>query len=208
LRSSAKYFSRCFLTYLTWKRYENYTLLGLLLLGLGLLLLPFHGYTSFLVFLVYKFRQLFNTFLKWIISRNFMNELQHIINYINEAKQDLGKTKKIIEQLQNRIEQILNKEKLSTFDLHQLRIFSELLDSINNRENNINNAIIKKIDVLVKYSEQLGISASSLDLNELLKTEKINLFVDKDITDPKTFTEERIKNTIFINNDNEENFTG
>ncbi|MFZ8785752.1 hypothetical protein [Thermocrinis sp.] len=137
-----------------------------------------------------------------------MNELQHIINYINEAKQDLGKTKKIIEQLQNRIEQILNKEKLSTFDLHQLRIFSELLDSINNRENNINNAIIKKIDVLVKYSEQLGISASSLDLNELLKTEKINLFVDKDITDPKTFTEERIKNTIFINNDNEENFTG
>jgi len=61
---------------------------------------------------------------------------------------------------------------------------------------------------LVKYSEQLGISASSLDLNELLKTEKINLFVDKDITDPKTFTEERIKNTIFINNDNEENFTG
>jgi hypothetical protein len=137
-----------------------------------------------------------------------MNELQHIINYINEAKQDLGKTKKIIEQLQNRIEQILNKEKLSTFDLHQLRIFSELLDSINNRENNINNAIIKKIDVLVKYSEQLGISASSLDLNELLKTEKINLFVDKGITDPKTFTEERIKNTIFINNDNEENFTG
>jgi hypothetical protein len=137
-----------------------------------------------------------------------MNELQHIINYINEAKQDLGKTKKIIEQLQNRIEQILNKEKLSTFDLHQLRIFSELLDSINNRENNINNAIIKKIDVLVKYSEQLGISASSLDLSELLKTEKINLFVDKDITDPKTFTEERIKNTIFINNDNEENFTG
>jgi hypothetical protein len=137
-----------------------------------------------------------------------MNELQHIINYINEAKQDLGKTKKIIEQLQNRIEQILNKEKLSTFDLHQLRIFSELLDSINNRENNINNAIIKKIDVLVKYSEQLGISASSLDLNELLKTEKINLFVDKDITDPKTFTEERIKNTVFINNDNEENFTG
>jgi len=137
-----------------------------------------------------------------------MNELQHIINYINEAKQDLVKTKKIIEQLQNRIEQILNKEKLSTFDLHQLRIFSELLDSINNRENNINNAIIKKIDVLVKYSEQLGISASSLDLNELLKTEKINLFVDKDITDPKTFTEERIKNTIFINNDNEENFTG
>ena len=137
-----------------------------------------------------------------------MNELQHIINYINEAKQDLGKTKKIIEQLQNRIEQILNKEKLSTFDLHQLRIFSELLVSINNRENNINNAIIKKIDVLVKYSEQLGISASSLDLNELLKTEKINLFVDKDITDPKTFTEERIKNTIFINNDNEENFTG
>jgi hypothetical protein len=137
-----------------------------------------------------------------------MNELQHIINYINEAKQDLGKTKKIIEQLQNRIEQILNKEKLSTFDLHQLRIFSELLDSINNRENNINNTIIKKIDVLVKYSEQLGISASSLDLNELLKTEKINLFVDKDITDPKTFTEERIKNTIFINNDNEENFTG
>jgi hypothetical protein len=137
-----------------------------------------------------------------------MNELQHIINYINEAKQDLGKTKKIIEQLQNRIEQILNKEKLSTFDLHQLRIFGELLDSINNRENNINNAIIKKIDVLVKYSEQLGISASSLDLNELLKTEKINLFVDKDITDPKTFTEERIKNTIFINNDNEENFTG
>jgi hypothetical protein len=137
-----------------------------------------------------------------------MNELQYIINYINEAKQDLGKTKKIIEQLQNRIEQILNKEKLSTFDLHQLRIFSELLDSINNRENNINNAIIKKIDVLVKYSEQLGISASSLDLNELLKTEKINLFVDKDITDPKTFTEERIKNTIFINNDNEENFTG
>jgi hypothetical protein len=137
-----------------------------------------------------------------------MNELQHIINYINEAKQDLAKTKKIIEQLQNRIEQILNKEKLSTFDLHQLRIFSELLDSINNRENNINNAIIKKIDVLVKYSEQLGISASSLDLNELLKTEKINLFVDKDITDPKTFTEERIKNTIFINNDNEENFTG
>jgi hypothetical protein len=137
-----------------------------------------------------------------------MNELQHIINYINEAKQDLSKTKKIIEQLQNRIEQILNKEKLSTFDLHQLRIFSELLDSINNRENNINNAIIKKIDVLVKYSEQLGISASSLDLNELLKTEKINLFVDKDITDPKTFTEERIKNTIFINNDNEENFTG
>jgi hypothetical protein len=136
-----------------------------------------------------------------------MNELQHIINYINEAKQDLSKTKKIIEQLQNRIEQILNKEKLSTFDLHQLRIFSELLDSINNRENNINNAIIKKIDVLVKYSEQLGISASSLDLNELLKTEKINLFVDKDITDPKTFTEERIKNTIFINNDNEENFT-
>jgi hypothetical protein len=137
-----------------------------------------------------------------------MNELQHIINYINEAKQDLSKTKKIIEQLQNRIEQILNKEKLSTFDLHQLRIFSELLDSINNRENNINNAIIKKIDVLVKYSEQLGISVSSLDLNELLKTEKINLFVDKDITDPKTFTEERIKNTIFINNDNEENFTG
>jgi hypothetical protein len=137
-----------------------------------------------------------------------MNELQHIINYINEAKQDLSKTKKIIEQLQNRIEQILNKEKLSTFDLHQLRIFSELLDSINNRENNINNAIIKKIDVLIKYSEQLGISASSLDLNELLKTEKINLFVDKDITDPKTFTEERIKNTIFINNDNEENFTG
>lgn len=137
-----------------------------------------------------------------------MNELQHIINYINEAKQDLSKTKKIIEQLQNRIEQILNKEKLSTFDLHQLRIFSELLDSINNRENNINNAIIKKIDVLVKYSEQLGISASSLDLNELLKTEKINLFVDKDITDPKTFTEERIKNTIFINDDNEENFTG
>lgn len=137
-----------------------------------------------------------------------MNELQHIINYINEAKQDLYKTKKIIEQLQNRIEQILNKEKLSTFDLHQLRIFSELLDSINNRENNINNAIIKKIDVLVKYSEQLGISASSLDLNELLKTEKINLFVDKDITDPKTFTEERIKNTIFINDDNEENFTG
>jgi hypothetical protein len=137
-----------------------------------------------------------------------MNELQYIINYINEAKQDLSKTKKIIEQLQNRIEQILNKEKLSTFDLHQLRIFSELLDSINNRENNINNAIIKKIDVLVKYSEQLGISASSLDLNELLKTEKINLFVDKDITDPKTFTEERIKNTIFINNDNEENFTG
>lgn len=134
-----------------------------------------------------------------------MNELQHIIN---EAKQDLVKTKKIIEQLQNRIEQILNKEKLSTFDLHQLRIFSELLDSINNRENNINNAIIKKIDVLVKYSEQLGISASSLDLNELLKTEKINLFVDKDITDPKTFTEERIKNTIFINDDNEENFTG
>jgi len=137
-----------------------------------------------------------------------MNELQHIINYINEAKQDLGKTKKIIEQLQNRIEQILNKEKLSTFDLHQLRIFSELLDSINNRENNINNAIIKKIEVLVKYSEQLGISASSLDLNELLKTEKINLFVDKDITDPKTFTEERIKNTIFVNDDNEENFTG
>jgi hypothetical protein len=137
-----------------------------------------------------------------------MNELQHIINYINEAKQDLSKTKKIIEQLQNRIEQILNKEKLSTFDLHQLRIFSELLDSINNRENNINNAIIKKIDVLIKYSEQLGISASSLDLNELLKTEKINLFVDKDITDPKTFTEERIKNTIFVNNDNEENFTG
>jgi len=137
-----------------------------------------------------------------------MNELQHIINYINEAKQDLGKTKKIIEQLQNRIEQILNKEKLSTFDLHQLRVFSELLDSINNRENNINNAIIKKIDVLVKYSEQLGISASSLDLNELLKTEKINLFVDKGITDPKTFTEERIKNTIFINDDNEENFTG
>jgi hypothetical protein len=137
-----------------------------------------------------------------------MNELQHIINYINEAKQELGKTKKIIEQLQNRIEQILNKEKLSTFDLHQLRIFSELLDSINNRENNINNAIIKKIDVLVKYSEQLGISASSLDLNELLKTEKINLFVDKGITDPKTFTEERIKNTIFINDDNEENFTG
>lgn len=137
-----------------------------------------------------------------------MNELQHIINYINEAKQDLGKTKKIIEQLQNRIEQILNKEKLSTFDLHQLRIFSELLNSINNRENNINNAIIKKIDVLVKYSEQLGISASSLDLNELLKTEKINLFVDKDITDPKTFTEERIKNTIFINDENEENFTG
>lgn len=137
-----------------------------------------------------------------------MNELQHIINYINEAKQDLSKTKKIIEQLQNRIEQILNKEKLSTFDLHQLRIFSELLDSINNRENNINNAIIKKIDVLVKYSEQLGISASSLDLIELLKTEKINLFVDKDITDPKTFTEERIKNTIFINDDNEENFTG
>ena len=137
-----------------------------------------------------------------------MNELQHIINYINEAKQDLIKTKKIIEQLQNRIEQILNKEKLSTFDLHQLRIFSELLDSINNRENNINNAIIKKIDVLVKYSEQLGISASSLDLNELLKTEKINLFVDKGITDPKTFTEERIKNTIFINDDNEENFTG
>jgi len=137
-----------------------------------------------------------------------MNELQHIINYINEAKQDLSKTKKIIEQIQNRIEQILNKEKLSTFDLHQLRIFSELLDSINNRENNINNAIIKKIDVLVKYSEQLGISASSLDLNELLKTEKINLFVDKDITDPKTFTEERIKNTIFINDDNEENFTG
>lgn len=137
-----------------------------------------------------------------------MNELQHIINYINEAKQDLYKTKKIIEQIQNRIEQILNKEKLSTFDLHQLRIFSELLDSINNRENNINNAIIKKIDVLVKYSEQLGISASSLDLNELLKTEKINLFVDKDITDPKTFTEERIKNTIFINDDNEENFTG
>jgi len=136
-----------------------------------------------------------------------MNELQHIINYINEAKQDLSKTKKIIEQLQNRIEQILNKEKLSTFDLHQLRIFSELLDSINNRENNINNAIIKKIDVLVKYSEQLGISASSLDLNELLKTEKINLFVDKGITDPKTFTEERIKNTIFVNNDNEENFT-
>ena len=136
-----------------------------------------------------------------------MNELQHIINYINEAKQDLSKTKKIIEQLQNRIEQILSKEKLSTFDLHQLRIFSELLDSINNRENNINNAIIKKIDVLVKYSEQLGISASSLDLNELLKTEKINLFVDKDITDPKTFTEERIKNTIFINDDNEENFT-
>jgi hypothetical protein len=162
----------------------------------------------FKVFLVYKFRQFFNTFLKWIISKNFMNELQYIINYINEAKQDLGKTKKIIEQLQNRIEQILNKEKLSTFDLHQLRIFSELLDSINNRENNINNAIIKKIDVLVKYSEQLGISASSLDLNELLKTEKINLFVDKDITDPKTFTEERIKNTIFINNDNEENFTG
>jgi hypothetical protein len=137
-----------------------------------------------------------------------MNELQHIINYINEAKQDLSKTKKIIEQLQNRIEQILNKEKLSTFDLHQLRIFSELLDSINNRENNINNVIIKKIDVLVKYSEQLGISASSLDLNELLKTEKINLFVDKGITDPKTFTEERIKNTIFINDDNEENFTG
>ena len=137
-----------------------------------------------------------------------MNELQHIINYINEAKQDLGKTKKIIEQLQNRIEQILNKEKLSTFDLHQLRVFSELLDSINNRENNINNAIIKKIDVLVRYSEQLGISASSLDLNELLKTEKINLFVDKGITDPKTFTEERIKNTIFINDDNEENFTG
>jgi len=137
-----------------------------------------------------------------------MNELQYIINYINEAKQDLSKTKKIIEQLQNRIEQILNKEKLSTFDLHQLRIFSELLDSINNRENNINNAIIKKIDVLVKYSEQLGISASSLDLNELLKTEKINLFVDKDITDPKTFTEERIKNTIFVNDDNEENFTG
>jgi hypothetical protein len=137
-----------------------------------------------------------------------MNELQHIINYINEAKQDLSKTKKIIEQLQNRIEQILNKEKLSTFDLHQLRIFSELLDSINNRENNINNAIIKKIDVLVKYSEQLGISASSLDLNELLKTEKINLFVDKGITDPKTFTEERIKNTIFVNNDNEESFTG
>lgn len=137
-----------------------------------------------------------------------MNELQHIINYINEAKQDLSKTKKIIEQLQNRIEQILNKEKLSTFDLHQLRIFSELFNSINNRENNINNAIIKKIDVLVKYSEQLGISASSLDLNELLKTEKINLFVDKGITDPKTFTEERIKNTIFINDDNEENFTG
>jgi len=137
-----------------------------------------------------------------------MNELQYIINYINEAKQDLSKTKKIIEQLQNRIEQILNKEKLSTFDLHQLRIFSELLDSINNRENNINNAIIKKIEVLVKYSEQLGISASSLDLNELLKTEKINLFVDKDITDPKTFTEERIKNTIFVNDDNEENFTG
>jgi len=137
-----------------------------------------------------------------------MNELQHIINYINEAKQDLSKTKKIIEQIQNRIEQILNKEKLSTFDLHQLRIFSELLDSINNRENNINNAIIKKIDVLVKYAEQLGISTSSLDLNELLKTEKINLFVDKDITDPKTFTEERIKNTIFINDDNEENFTG
>ena len=136
-----------------------------------------------------------------------MNELQHIINYINEAKQDLSKTKKIIEQLQNRIEQILNKEKLSTFDLHQLRIFSELLDSINNRENNITNAIIKKIDVLVKYSEQLGISASSLDLNELLSTEKINLFVDKGITDPKTFTEERIKNTIFVNNDNEENFT-
>lgn len=137
-----------------------------------------------------------------------MNELQHIINYINEAKQDLYKTKKIIEQLQNRIEQILSKEKLSTFDLHQLRIFSELLDSINNRENNINNAIIKKVDVLVKYSEQLGISASSLDLSELLKTEKINLFVDKNITDPKTFTEERIKNTIFINDDNEENFTG
>lgn len=137
-----------------------------------------------------------------------MNELQHIINYINEAKQDLGKTKKIIEQIQNRIVQILNKEKLSTFDLQQLRIFSELLDSINNRENNINNFIIKKIDVLIKYSEQLGISASSLDLNELLKTEKINLFVDKDITDPKTFTEERIKNTIFINDDNEENFTG
>ncbi len=137
-----------------------------------------------------------------------MNELQHIINYINEAKQDLYKTKKIIEQLQNRIEQILNKEKLSTFDLHQLRIFSDLLDSINNRENNINNAIIKKVDVLVKYSEQLGISASSLDLSELLKTEKINLFVDKNITDPKTFTEERIKNTIFINDDNEENFTG
>jgi hypothetical protein len=136
-----------------------------------------------------------------------MNELQHIINYINEAKQDLSKTKKIIEQLQNRIEQILNKEKLSTFDLHQLRIFSELLDSINNRENNITNAIIKKIDVLVKYSEQLGISASSLDLNELLSTEKINLFVDKGITDPKTFTEERIKNTIFVNNDDEENFT-
>jgi hypothetical protein len=137
-----------------------------------------------------------------------MNELQHIINYINEAKQDLSKTKKIIEQLQNRIEQILSKEKLSTFDLHQLRIFSELLDSINNRENNITNAIIKKIDVLVKYSEQLGISASSLDLNELLSTEKINLFVDKGITDPKTFTEERIKNTIFVNNDDEENFTG
>jgi hypothetical protein len=136
-----------------------------------------------------------------------MNELQHIINYINEAKQDLSKTKKIIEQLQNRIEQILSKEKLSTFDLHQLRIFSELLDSINNRENNITNAIIKKIDVLVKYSEQLGISASSLDLNELLSTEKINLFVDKGITDPKTFTEERIKNTIFVNNDDEENFT-
>jgi len=159
------------------------------------------------VFHVYKFRRFFNTFLKWIMSKNFMNELQHIINYINEAKQDLSKTKKIIEQLQNRIEQILSKEKLSTFDLHQLRIFSELLDSINNRENNINNAIIKKIDVLVKYSEQLGISASSLDLNELLKTEKINLFVDKDITDPKTFTEERIKNTVFINDDNEENFT-
>lgn len=143
-----------------------------------------------------------------IVANNFMNELQHIINYINEAKQDLVKTKKIIEQLQNRIEQILNKEKLSTFDLHQLRIFSELLDSITNRENNINNAIIKKIDVLVKYSEQLGISASSFDLNDLLKTEKINLFVDKGITDPKTFTEERIKNTIFINDDNEENFTG
>ena len=124
-----------------------------------------------------------------------------------DAKQQLNKTRTLIDILQDKIQYILSKEKLSTFDLHQLRIFSELVDSLSGRESNMQSYTIKEIELLIKHSEQLGIKASDIDLDHILKTEKLVLFDDKELTDPKVFTEQRISNTIFTEGVDEQGLT-
>lgn len=125
---------------------------------------------------------------------------------IASSNTELLKTTQIIDKLLAKIEAIVTKQNPSGYELRQLRIYSDVLQTLIDRENNLRNYAVKKLELILKQAKEVGVDIKGINIEEILSAERLNLFVDKQITDPVQFTKDRMKYLI-VDTDTEDAFT-